>query len=85
MIAGTKSAKQSIIVDSTGTNEEIKMKCKRIFAIYLVVVITLMGANALANIFASLVEVKFDGNFPVTISYILNEWANRCCHYHKTE
>jgi hypothetical protein len=75
MIAGTKSAKQSIIVDSTGTNEEIKMKCKRIFAIYLVVVITLMGANALANIFASLVEVKFDGNFPVTISYILNEWA----------
>jgi len=35
----------------------------------------MLSTSALANIFASLVEVKFDGHFPAAISYNLNEWA----------
>lgn len=34
------------------------------------------GTDVWANIFASLVEVKYDGHFPAAISYILNEWAS---------
>ena len=51
------------------------MKHKKIIIIYLVVFLTFMGTNAFANIFASLVEVEFNGNFPATISYTLNELA----------
>ena len=51
------------------------MKLQKLLAIYIVVILTFMGANVWANIFASLVEVEFGGTFPATISYTLNEWA----------
>jgi hypothetical protein len=51
------------------------MKLKKLIAIYLFVFLALIGTTVLANIFASHVEVEFDGNFPATISYTLNEWA----------
>jgi len=51
------------------------MKSK-LFLICLFVYLFFLGTNAWANIFASLVEVKYNGQFPATISYHLNEWAS---------
>ena len=51
------------------------MKTFKIILIFMVSFLLLGATNALANIFASLVEVEFDGTYPAKISYTLNEFA----------
>lgn len=51
------------------------LKLCRIILFCVVTFLVVGGSNVFANIFASLVEVDFDGNFPASISYTLNEWA----------